>query len=76
MSFIVDKSTALPSLAEVVEKSGHKLDSSQSGHMMAESTCESPAKHCPSSGVEASSSDEVSQACKAEVFYISTCPSL
>ena len=65
MSFIVEKSTALPSLAEVVEKSGHAFNLvDQSAHMIAESTTGSPGHNLDTS----MSSDEPSQACKAEVF--------
>ena len=73
MSFIVDKPTAsLPSLSEVVGKSGHAFNLESGAHMIAEATCESPGKHATSHNLDASmSSDEPSEAAtKAEVDVI------
>ncbi len=64
MSFIVEKSSALPTLAEVVEKSGHSLRPDHGNQWVAESTCDSPEhKEDPSPSSTASmSSDDPSQA--------------
>eukprot|EP00291_Cryptomonas_curvata_P025297 CAMPEP_0172165002 /NCGR_PEP_ID=MMETSP1050-20130122/8168_1 /TAXON_ID=233186 /ORGANISM="Cryptomonas curvata, Strain CCAP979/52" /LENGTH=81 /DNA_ID=CAMNT_0012835421 /DNA_START=210 /DNA_END=452 /DNA_ORIENTATION=+ len=68
MSFIVEKSSALPTLAEVVEKSGHSLKPDHGCQWVAESVCESPEQRKePSPSSSASmSSDEPSQACTTQ----------
>jgi hypothetical protein len=69
MSF-VEKSSALPTLAEVVEKSGHSLKPDHGCQWVAESVCDSPEQMKePSPSSSASiSSDEPSQACNTQVF--------
>ncbi len=67
MSFIVDKSSALPTLAEVVEKAGHSLQPDHGSQWVAESV-PTEQESSPSSSASMSS-DDPSQACTTQVLF-------
>jgi uncharacterized protein YceK len=72
MSFIVEKSSALPTLAEVVEKSGISLKQDHGCQCVADESPEQNKEESPSTSSSASmSSDDPSQACTTQVATLS-----